>query len=330
MTQTTERADGWLEETLERQTWLDRLGNSGHLAIERGLAAAGRPGEVAIDLLQGSWLGHPLHPALTHVPIGAWTATVALDVLDASDRRGRYRHGADAALAVGVAGAVGAALTGIADWRDTAGATRRLGVAHALLNSGALVLMTGSMLMRGRGLRRDARLVASLGYGLAMAAGYLGGHLVFRRGMGVDRAPRARDPERETSPRWSILAPRGRARHLARAYPDRRMPPTPLMPVTVRWTPDELLTVLAALDQGAEPQLAPEVTARIRTGADQQVVIEDTNAFAVDLTFAEGQLLKHWCDDRRAHAQEQDPNAIWTRIAARVNEAVQWAAPAKE
>ena len=100
--------------------------------------------------------------------------------------------------------------------------------------------------------------------------------------------------------------------------------------MTVRWTPDELLAVLAALDQGAEPQLAPEIASRIRNAAELRVVIDDTDVISVDLTFSEGQLLKRWCDERRAHAQEQDPNAIWTRVAARVNEAVQWAASAKE
>jgi hypothetical protein len=60
------------------------------------------------------------------------------------------------------------------------------------------------------------------------------------------------------------------------------------------------------------------------------VVIDDTDTLSLDLTSPEGQVLKRWCDERRARAQEQDPHAIWTRIAARVNEAVQWAAPAKE
>ncbi len=31
------------------------------------------------DLLSGTWMGHPLHPMLTDVPIGAWTSAVALD-----------------------------------------------------------------------------------------------------------------------------------------------------------------------------------------------------------------------------------------------------------
>ena len=328
MTPTTDRAEGWMVATLERQTWLDRLADPVQDTIERGVAAAGRTGDMLMGLLHGAWLGHPLHPSLTHVPIGAWTAAVTLDTLDASDRRGRYRHGADAALAVGVAGAVGAAVTGIADWRHTEGATRRLGVAHALLNGGALALMTGSMLMRGRGFRRQGRLVACLGYGLAMAAGYLGGHLVFRRGLGVDSDDRGL----EAGPGLNGPRPAHQAspRHASRTFRGRVSSPAPLRPVTVRWTPDELLAMLAALDQGAEPQLAPEIASRIRNGAEQRVVIDDTDVFSVDLTFLEGQLLKGWCDERRAHAQEQDPNAIWTRIAARVNEAVQWAAPAKE
>jgi uncharacterized membrane protein len=305
--------------------WLDRLADPAQRTIERGVTASGRTGEMAMGFLRGSWLGHPLHPALTHVPIGAWTAALALDALDASDRRGRYRHGADAALAVGVAGAVGAALTGLADWHQTSGATRRLGVAHGLMNAGALVLMTSSMLMRGRGLRRSGRAVASLGYALATAAGYLGGHLVFRRGMGVSPLSEP-DGGRESAPsaHGPASRPGGQSLHDSNRWPA----PSPL-PVTVRWTVDELLAIVAELDHDAEPHLAPEIAGKIQAVAAQRVAIDDTEPFSVALTFEEGQLLKRWCDERRARAQEQDPSAIWTRVAARVNEAVQWAAPAR-
>jgi uncharacterized membrane protein len=310
-TRTNARSDELVVATVERQAWLDGLAGPLQQAIEGAVSQAGRPGEGLMSFLRGKWLGHPLHPALTDVPIGAWTATVALDILDGGDRRGHYRRGADTTLAVGVVGAVGAAVTGIADWSQTAGITRRLGMAHALLNSAALLLMSGSMVARRSGLRPQGRALAGLGYGVALASAYLGGHLVFRRGMGVDASPEDRGPSAAGREGGSLgTLPTGQ--------------------VVVRWTPDELLAVLAALDEGAQPRLESEIEAKIRNAAEQRVVIEDADVVSVDLTRPEGQLLKRWCDERRAHAQEEDPHARWTRVVAKVNEAVQWAAPAKD
>jgi hypothetical protein len=79
------------------------------------------------DVLDGVWLGNPLHPALTDVPLGAWTTALALD-LAGSDA-------ADGALAVGILGAVPAALTGLNDWSHLKDESRRLGTVHALLRS---------------------------------------------------------------------------------------------------------------------------------------------------------------------------------------------------
>jgi hypothetical protein len=49
-----------------------------------------------------------------------------------------------------------------------------------------------------------------------------------------------------------------------------------------------------------------------------------------DLDYDRGQRLKRWCDAHREQATEQEPNQVWTRIVARVNEAVQPFAPASE
>ncbi|MDE3026208.1 MAG: (2Fe-2S)-binding protein, partial [Acidobacteriota bacterium] len=80
------------------------------------------------DVLDGVWLGAPLHPALTDVPIGAWTAAAALDAVG--------HEAADEALAVGVLAALPAALTGLNDWSHLKGETRQVGIVHALVNSG--------------------------------------------------------------------------------------------------------------------------------------------------------------------------------------------------
>lgn len=137
------------------------------------------------DVLNGTWLEHPLHPALTDIPLGAWTVAAACDVVTATGKRD-LDGAADAALAVGIVGAVGAAITGVADWSDTRGAQRRIGLAHAGLNATALVLQVGSFIGRRRGMR-GAKVLSALGYGTALTAAYLGGDLVFKRGTQVDR-----------------------------------------------------------------------------------------------------------------------------------------------
>src|SRR5690242_11228166 len=70
------------------------------------------------NVLDGKWLGTPLHPALTDVPVGATTTAVLLDAAQTVLRTPDLAVAADRALAVGVLGTLPAAMTGLADWRD--------------------------------------------------------------------------------------------------------------------------------------------------------------------------------------------------------------------
>jgi nitrite reductase/ring-hydroxylating ferredoxin subunit/uncharacterized membrane protein len=132
------------------------------------------------DFLHGTWLGHPLHPVLTDVPIGSWTAALFLDAVGA-------RRGASAAVGLGVAGAAGAAVAGLNDWSYTSGGTRRVGVAHALLNTVALALYGVSLARRLQGRRGSGVVLSLAGYATVLASSYLGGELVYRLGTKVNR-----------------------------------------------------------------------------------------------------------------------------------------------
>ena len=136
------------------------------------------------NLLSGSWLGHALHPVMTDLPIGFWVSTVALDLAGGDDAEGA----ADLLVALGNLAALGTAATGLADWSDSFGAEKRLGIWHGLANTAGLGLMTGSMLARKSGARGLGKALGLAGLGVASASAYLGGHLVFTRGMGVQRA----------------------------------------------------------------------------------------------------------------------------------------------
>lgn len=175
---------------IDRQRWLDRIGKPLESAVSGAFSRGGAPGQQVKDFLHGTWLGHPLHPALSDVPIGAWTAALVLDSLEVVSGRGEFGPGADAAVGVGLAGAVGSAVTGLNDWQHLHGRSQRVGLVHGVLNAGATLLYTASLLYRRRGSRGPARGLASLGYAVVTAAAYLGGDLVYDKHIGVNHTTR--------------------------------------------------------------------------------------------------------------------------------------------
>jgi len=173
---------------LDRQRWLDTTADALQPAVRRAFDALGPARRHVKNFLHGTWLGHPLHPALTDIPLGAWTATLVLDAI--GDRPGRpgVSRAADVSLGLGLAGAVGAAATGLTDWSDTDARPRRIGVAHAALNGGATLLFAASLLCRGRAHRDTGRGLALAGYLAVIAAAYLGGELAFHEQIGMDHS----------------------------------------------------------------------------------------------------------------------------------------------
>jgi nitrite reductase/ring-hydroxylating ferredoxin subunit/uncharacterized membrane protein len=175
-------------EVVERQPWLDALGSRLQRAVVATFAAGGKTGRRVRDLLHGTWLGHPLHPVLTDVPLGAWTTALVLDAM--ATRRNRLSEAADVAIGIGIAGAAGAAVTGLTDWQHTTEGDRRVGLAHGLLNASALALYVAALSLRRAGSRELGRAFAGAGFIVVSAAAYLGGSLVFQRRIGVDHAER--------------------------------------------------------------------------------------------------------------------------------------------
>ena len=164
-----------LVDRLERNESLD--------AIADTLAAAGGPlrARPAVqDALTGRWLGHSVHPMVVVVPIGCWVGSAILDVSSPASAAARRLIG------VGVLAAGPAAVTGTADWLDTRGAERRVGAAHALANDVAVTAFALSWLVRRRKGRWLGLLLSGLGLGATAVSGYLGGHLAYVRGVGVN------------------------------------------------------------------------------------------------------------------------------------------------
>lgn len=146
--------------------------------------------------------GHPLHPALVAVPIGAWVSSVVLDVAS------RFVHDAAAAthaawwlLGVGVLGALAAALMGFLDLFAIPTGTRawRLGLTHMSCNLTATALFGVAWFVRRPdvaptdGTPTGQLVLSVVALVLLGAGGYLGGELAYRYGVRVaDEATQAK------------------------------------------------------------------------------------------------------------------------------------------
>ncbi len=166
-----------LSRRIEGLSALDPVANRLANAVS---AVSHRP--VVASALAGTPLGHPLHPLLTDLPIGSWTSAFILDLFGGASAR----PGSRSLIGVGVLTAVPTAVTGLADWADTSGSTRRIGAVHAAINTTALGLYALSWRSRRRGRHARGVALAMLGATAATAGAYLGGHLVYRTGTGVD------------------------------------------------------------------------------------------------------------------------------------------------
>jgi uncharacterized membrane protein len=142
---------------------------------------ADRVPEELRPVLEGEWLGHPLHPALTDLPIGFWTTSWVLDILGGR----RSARTATVLVGLGIASAVPTVAAGLADWRHLSPERQRVGVVHAASNAVATACYVASFAARLRGRRARGIAWGMAGAGAATVGGYLGGHLVF----GDDSAP---------------------------------------------------------------------------------------------------------------------------------------------
>jgi nitrite reductase/ring-hydroxylating ferredoxin subunit/uncharacterized membrane protein len=147
------------------------------------------------DALSGTWLGHALHPLLTDVPIGAFTSSLLLDLTGEEDAARKL-------IGVGLASSLPTFWTGWNDWADTEPASdsvRRAGILHALTNGTAVGLMTASWAARRSGRTGRGKLLSLAGMSLLGAGGWLGGHLSYAQGVGVDTTAFDSGPEEWTS-----------------------------------------------------------------------------------------------------------------------------------
>jgi nitrite reductase/ring-hydroxylating ferredoxin subunit/uncharacterized membrane protein len=137
------------------------------------------------DALAGTWLGHPLHPVLTDVVVGSFVSATLLDLLGGDDT-GRA---SERLIAIGLATSAPTVASGLTDWAFTVLGDRRarpVGLAHASANLTASTLYAASLAARRRGRPGRGKLLAVAGGAVLAVGGFLGGHLSFTRGVGVN------------------------------------------------------------------------------------------------------------------------------------------------
>jgi nitrite reductase/ring-hydroxylating ferredoxin subunit/uncharacterized membrane protein len=172
---------------IDGQRWLEPVADFLQKVVLGSYKLLGNPGHALKTFFHGTWLGHPLHPVLTDIPLGAWTIAVIFDLSYLIERSHGWVSAADVTIFIGLLAAVGAAVSGYTDWSATFGRERRVGIAHGLLNTIVIVLYLISFILRVAGGSRGlAILLAYAGYLLVLAAAFLGGELVFSVGTGVN------------------------------------------------------------------------------------------------------------------------------------------------
>jgi nitrite reductase/ring-hydroxylating ferredoxin subunit/uncharacterized membrane protein len=150
------------------------------------------------DFLHGTWLGHPLHPLLTDVPIGVFTLALLFDIVG-------LRDAAAFAIAFGILAMLATAIAGYADYIDIDmdGPPRRYASVHQTLMMLSLVcyFISGGMRFGQFGGPGSIEVpLAVVGYVLLALGAYLGGDLTFNMGMQIDR-----HAWRDSDEKWRAL-----------------------------------------------------------------------------------------------------------------------------
>ena len=158
--------------------WAKPFGEFNH----RWLSALFRPIRPIKDFLNGTWLGHPTHSAVTDVPIGALTVALVLDIVG-------QPVGADIALLLGVLSMLAAAVTGAADSTDTDGTARMRATVHSTVMVVGLVVLVISLAIRaGNPADRAVPVILLvIGYLIVTLGAAIGGDLVYLIGTHVNR-----------------------------------------------------------------------------------------------------------------------------------------------
>jgi nitrite reductase/ring-hydroxylating ferredoxin subunit/uncharacterized membrane protein len=176
-------------------TWLDEIADPLQKTVRGMFTGSGPAGFTIRNFLNGVWLGHPLHAALSALPVGLFTGAVIFDVLGLVTADQRLKRPAKWCVGMGTVGALAAAVAGVADYSEVESPQRREATAHALVNIAGTLAFGLSLFLRFRGFWKAAIPFSTLGYALILVGSDLGGRLVFNLGTLVSREAFSSPPE---------------------------------------------------------------------------------------------------------------------------------------
>lgn len=193
---------------------LRQFGLSASRAIHQAVLRNGEGARRVADVLHGTWLGHPLHPMLTDIVVGAWSLGALLDGVSRWTQSQAVEQAADRVNLIGTLTAFPTALSGLADYSTIPSNSVEHGTLHGLTNLVAQVLHLLSWWQRRRGHRDAGIALAMAGTGLVAFSGWLGGELVFRRRVGVAHNEPVREPKEWTPVGVAEDLPEGQPRRV--------------------------------------------------------------------------------------------------------------------
>ncbi len=179
-----------LDRLIRKQDWLEPVAEAVQGGVGGFYRMLGKPGQALKNLLHGTTLlGHPLHPAVTDIPVGAWIVGIVADWV-ALGTGALPASAGNLALAVGLAGAVLSAASGYTDFHETFGHERRVAITHGLTMTVVVVLEAISLALRwggGSNVHLPAVILATVALALMFFGANLGGQLSFGMGTMVNR-----------------------------------------------------------------------------------------------------------------------------------------------
>jgi uncharacterized membrane protein len=140
-----------------------------------------------------SFKGHPLHPIIVPLPIGLWIFSLVSDLIFKFGYGGAvWNDVAFYTLAGGIIGALIAALPGLIDLLSIQNAkSKSIGIWHMVINLLAVALYCLNFWLRLHRAPGDNLpiILSAIGIVLIMISGWLGGELVYVRGVAVKQPP---------------------------------------------------------------------------------------------------------------------------------------------
>ncbi|MDQ4075457.1 MAG: Rieske 2Fe-2S domain-containing protein [Chloroflexota bacterium] len=189
------KTERYVEDLIQSVPFLQEVGKELARAIHQAVLDGGPAARNVADVLHGTWLGHPLHPVLTDLPVGAWTIATLFDSLEGE----KAEYAADQLMTIGTIAAVPTAISGLADYSTIPAPAASTGTLHALIMNLTFTFYLGSLWQRRKGNRGRAVFLSSLGFILLMVGAYLGGHLSYKQKVGVDHSKAGSKPKEWTA-----------------------------------------------------------------------------------------------------------------------------------